>query len=267
MEISVVGIYKSQADAQSAMNELLQCGFSQGDVQFSGSDKSESGSIGRSLKEESGVGDFFRNLFGREDTQSHAQSYEHAAGQGNCVLTVHAASEEMAHRAAEVMERFGPIDVDEYGSGAGIGSGTRSGIGATSTMASNASAEGRDDVQKGRTKSAQAASYSGPSTESAPTTGSRMGSSTSGSMDTSATSSGMQDDVQKGRSQSTDAAAAAGPSGTRLAGSGESSTSARRPTSPSGSDLASTSSSSMSSASGTASTTGDIVRACIAAVR
>lgn len=195
METSVIGIYKSSSDAKNAMSELMKTGISADDMQLTGGGQREaSGGVTRSLKEETGVGEVFRRLYGREDTQTHAETYDRAAGQGHAILTVNAPSEVMAHRAAEVMERFGPIDVDEYASVVALGV--------------------QDEIQEGRSQSADAAMTAGPS---ATGTGQKKGSGRSAGPATGAAARGQQgstvgttasqetpdgkihDDVQKGR--------------------------------------------------------------------
>src|SRR4030095_6922597 len=73
---------------------------------------------------ESGVGRFFRSLFGEDNDE--AVKYTTVAERGNSVVTVYAATTEEAQRAADVLDSSGAIDVNErateygYTSGSGI---------------------------------------------------------------------------------------------------------------------------------------------------
>lgn len=112
MENTVVGVYESYAQAEGAVNELQTAGFSRNDIQFA----SEGGGEVQTSSEGdtgSGVGHFFRSLFGMEEHREHGQIYSEALRRGNCVLTVNAASEELRDRAVDIMNRHNPIDIDE----------------------------------------------------------------------------------------------------------------------------------------------------------
>ena len=62
--------------------------------------------MGASLKH------FFSNLFG-SDQDEHATRYSSYVAGGQHVLTLTTSSEPEVERAADVIERFGPIDIDE----------------------------------------------------------------------------------------------------------------------------------------------------------
>ncbi len=55
------------------------------------------------------IGRFFRNLF---DNREEAEKYA-SAGRSNTIVSVHAASNEEAVRAADVLDTYGAIDIDE----------------------------------------------------------------------------------------------------------------------------------------------------------
>ncbi len=65
---------------------------------------------------ESGIGKFFRNLFGNDD---EADRYSKVAERADTIVTVHAQSTEEAELAAQIMDDYGAVDVDrkaaEYG--------------------------------------------------------------------------------------------------------------------------------------------------------
>jgi uncharacterized protein (TIGR02271 family) len=104
------------------MDELLASGFTRTDVNVSSADStgqadSLTGSstatgdvpgegIGASIKH------FFSGLFG-SDSDDHAARYSDVVSRGHHVLTLVTQSEPEVERAADVIERFGPIDLDE----------------------------------------------------------------------------------------------------------------------------------------------------------
>jgi uncharacterized protein (TIGR02271 family) len=109
------------------MDELLASGFSRTDVNVSSADPtgqtdslSGSSSMGTSSADsgshDEGIGasikHFFTGLFG-SDNDEHASRYAGAVTRGHHVLTLTTQSEPEVERAADVIERFGPIDIDE----------------------------------------------------------------------------------------------------------------------------------------------------------
>jgi uncharacterized protein (TIGR02271 family) len=120
MQHTLVAVFDNRSDAQNAMDELLSSGFSRSDVNVSSATATTgtdtlAGSTSNATHEE-GVGasikHFFTNLFG-DDDGGHADRYTGAVTQGNHVLTVTTQSEPEVERAADVIERFGPTDIDE----------------------------------------------------------------------------------------------------------------------------------------------------------
>jgi uncharacterized protein (TIGR02271 family) len=105
------------------MDELLASGFSRTDVNVSSADPTgQSSSLSGSSStlstdtHDEGIGSsikhFFSGLFG-SDNDEQASRYAGAVTRGHHVLTVTAQSEPEVERAADVIERFGPIDIDE----------------------------------------------------------------------------------------------------------------------------------------------------------
>jgi hypothetical protein len=98
------------------MDELLLSGFSQSDVRLSedtsdtsdttATDRSEDEGIGASIKH------FFSDLFGSDD-DVYSHKYSTAVSKGHYVVTVTARDEPEVERAADIVERFGPVDIDE----------------------------------------------------------------------------------------------------------------------------------------------------------
>jgi len=140
MQHTLVAVFDNRSDAQNAMDELLASGFTRDDVYVSSSDlTAQAGGIATpttttttttATPREEGVGasikHFFENLFGA-DNDEHAVRYSDAVSAGQHVLTLTTSSETDVERAADVIERFGPIDIDERhdlsGSAASLGTG------------------------------------------------------------------------------------------------------------------------------------------------
>lgn len=117
MANTVVGVFDSYAQAQNAMNDLLANGFSRDEIQLNPeSDRSASAGSVTATGDDSGgsaIGNFFRNLFGMDEDRTERDVYAEAVRRGSCVLTVTADSEDECDRAADIMNRFDPIDIDE----------------------------------------------------------------------------------------------------------------------------------------------------------
>jgi len=60
-----------------------------------------------------GIGHFFRSMFGLEEHREHRDIYAEAVRRGSCVLTVDTDSEQERDRATDIMNRYDPIDVEE----------------------------------------------------------------------------------------------------------------------------------------------------------
>lgn len=116
MKNTVVGVYDSYAQAQNAMNELLSSGFSRSDIQLNPeSDTSMQTTHMETHEKGSGIGHFFRSLFGMDDDddRQHGDIYSEAVRRGSCVLTVHADSDDQRDRATDIMNRYDPVNIDE----------------------------------------------------------------------------------------------------------------------------------------------------------
>jgi uncharacterized protein (TIGR02271 family) len=114
MQHTLVAVFDNRSDAQNAMTELLSSGFSPSDVNVSSAAAGDTGTAATAQDE--GVGasikHFFGNLFGA-DNDDQTTRYADAVSGGRHVLTVTTASEPAVERAADVIERFGPVDLDE----------------------------------------------------------------------------------------------------------------------------------------------------------
>ncbi|MGJ9416483.1 YsnF/AvaK domain-containing protein [Massilia sp. CMS3.1] len=120
MQHTLIAVFDNHADATSAQTELLSSGFSSSDVRLQhGDETAPGGSMATGSTtgaDEPGIGtsikNFFSDIFG-SDTDEYSNKYSSAASRGNHILTVNADSEPEVERAADIVERFGPIDIDE----------------------------------------------------------------------------------------------------------------------------------------------------------
>jgi len=129
MQHTLVAVFDNRTDAQNAMNELLSSNFSRQDVRLSNADPtgmtdSTTGASATNTDADDGQGigasikNFFTDLFGADNSE-HASRYEGAVTRGHHVLTVTTDSLPEVERAADIVERYGPTDIDEQASGVG----------------------------------------------------------------------------------------------------------------------------------------------------
>lgn len=146
MALTVIGVFDNASEAQQAVDQLLNAGFSRSNIDLSaqtdaytttdselvpGRHTNTSGTRTEEFVDDakdvgSSVGGFFSSLFGDDD--DNRNKYARVADQGS-VVTVHAQTEDEAERAADVLDDAGAVDVNEraaqYGYGAtGMTTGT-----------------------------------------------------------------------------------------------------------------------------------------------
>ncbi len=129
MQHTLVAVFDNRNDAQQAMDELLASSFTSTNVRLSQGDItgtiSDTPTPAASSKDDDSIAtsirNFFSDIFGTDDSVN-TQRYASAVTNGQYVLTVGPVSEPEVERAADIVERFGPIDIDEESSGAEYGS-------------------------------------------------------------------------------------------------------------------------------------------------
>lgn len=129
MANTVIGIFDNSSEAQRAVEQLISNGFTRSEIDISSrgedlnrtstgttnsySDRHDDNSFGDK------VSNFFSSLF---DSDDDARTYS-SVGTKGCVVTVHAQSMQEAERAADLLDRYGAVDVNEraaqFGSGTG----------------------------------------------------------------------------------------------------------------------------------------------------
>jgi hypothetical protein len=175
MRHTLVAVFDNRSDAQSALDELLASGYSRADASLSSADPTgQSNSVTGDNElldgeREEGFGasikHFFTGLFG-SDTNEHAMKYSYAVTRGHHVLTLTTESEPEVERAADIIERFGPVDIDERHDQWTREVGTVGAMGATSSGLQQSSSMSAQSGNPG-SSSGSAGSYQGtpPGTE------------------------------------------------------------------------------------------------------
>ena len=122
MQHTLVAVFDNRADARKALEELLSAGYSRGQARLTEGDPAGETSLALDDKAKGGRDDgsilagirhFFNDIFGT-DRREDARIYADAVSRGHYVLTVSADSVAEVERAADLVERFGPIDIDEH---------------------------------------------------------------------------------------------------------------------------------------------------------
>jgi uncharacterized protein (TIGR02271 family) len=118
MQHTLVAVFDNRNDAQKALEELVSAGFSREQARLSEGDPAGDASLAaRGAQDDgsffSGIRHFFTDIFGT-DRSEDARIYSEAVRQGHYVLTLTAATMPEVERAADLVERFGPIDIDEH---------------------------------------------------------------------------------------------------------------------------------------------------------
>jgi uncharacterized protein (TIGR02271 family) len=121
MQHTLIAVFDNRSDAQSAMEKLLNSGFDRSTVRLNENSTNTANIVNNagnsgSMTDE-GVGSsikhFFNDLFGDDDDTTHRQKYSTAIERGHYALTVTASDETEVERAADIVESFSPIDIDE----------------------------------------------------------------------------------------------------------------------------------------------------------
>ncbi|MGI4751926.1 MAG: YsnF/AvaK domain-containing protein [Janthinobacterium lividum] len=111
MSQTVIGIFDHTSEAQEAVSNLLSNGFSKESLDLSTRAAMEG--ISSSYDDEeshAGISGFFGNLFGSSDEDAAKYSQ---VGQRGAIVTVHASSSEQAESAAQILDNYGALDVNE----------------------------------------------------------------------------------------------------------------------------------------------------------
>lgn len=113
MELTVVGVFDDATEATNAVNKLVSEGFNRDQIDMS-SHTSQTDTYEDDYKD-SGVVEFFKNLFGDDDDR---KKYSTVGSRGS-IVTVHAMNEDRAEDAADILDDCGALNVhdraEQYG--------------------------------------------------------------------------------------------------------------------------------------------------------
>ena len=113
MTHTLAAVFETRAEANRAKDELIHSGYAAESITVT-----DSGSVAgrpRINDDESILGSIkqmFSGLLGREHADRHI--YAEALNRGHVVLTIQTTSMEAADRAADIVDDFNPIDIDEH---------------------------------------------------------------------------------------------------------------------------------------------------------
>jgi uncharacterized protein (TIGR02271 family) len=127
MQHTVAAVFDNYNEAQHAFDDLVASGFSREDVHLSQSNEAGSSVAGdatsaseRRVEDDesggTGIGSFFRRLFGSDDETSDAELYSEAVRRGSYVLTVEVPDDNLVDQATDVLDRHHPVNIDERAS-------------------------------------------------------------------------------------------------------------------------------------------------------
>jgi uncharacterized protein (TIGR02271 family) len=132
MAQTVIGMFDNATEAQQAVQELLDKGFTQSNIDISNQNTAGTASSSTDTSREDdndGIGGFFKSLFSDDD--DYADRYSHVARRSGSIVTVHVQSSDEAERAADILDDNGAVDVNERASQYGYSG--RTGIADTNT--------------------------------------------------------------------------------------------------------------------------------------
>jgi hypothetical protein len=116
MELTIIGVYDELAHARSARNDLIASGFSSSGVQLNPDHElatTRGPSVQKSPTVAASIENFFRSLFSMDDKSTYSHLYAEAVRRGNYVVTIDVDSDAQRVQAEEIMQRYGPVDIDE----------------------------------------------------------------------------------------------------------------------------------------------------------
>jgi hypothetical protein len=167
MQRTIIAVFDNRGDAQSAFDALESAGFTRAQIRLSEEDQAGSSETDTSADKGTGLLDSIKHLlasmFGGEDS-ARAQKYSDAVTSGHHVLTLSAADEADIERATDIIERWGPVDIDERAtqwSGGPLASDAMRGGAGTPQGASWMSQQGPQGVQGSSPGSMQGAAQQG----------------------------------------------------------------------------------------------------------
>lgn len=124
MAQTVIGFFDDASEARRAVDQLVSNGFDRNSIDISErSGDSSASDVSSSHENESGISRFFKSLFGDNDDDANRYS---TVGHRSTIVSVLAQSADEAERAADLLDDYGAINVNERASEYGYAANTRS---------------------------------------------------------------------------------------------------------------------------------------------
>lgn len=113
MTHTLTAVFETRAEAQLAKDELVHNGYDHDSIQIH-----DSGSVAGTarINDDASILDNVKQMFSQMIGKDHADRhvYAEALNRGHTVLAVDTTTLEAAERAADIIEDFNPIDIDEH---------------------------------------------------------------------------------------------------------------------------------------------------------
>jgi uncharacterized protein (TIGR02271 family) len=131
MSHTVIGIFKTFTEASVARQHLENSGISPANIDVADSNYTAPDYAGNDItggvtdvtaesriqqhdkKDDDSIGGFFKNLFSSDDDDEQLVNRHIEAGKRGTIVTVHAYSYDEAERAADIMDEFGAVNVND----------------------------------------------------------------------------------------------------------------------------------------------------------
>lgn len=113
MEIgkTLVAVFDDQSQAKQALDALMKGGFSTSQARLTSAESTPQTTAQGKPEQDESFGEKVAHFFGFGDQEE--STYSEAVRRGGYVLSVEAADEDEAARAADIIERYSPVDIDE----------------------------------------------------------------------------------------------------------------------------------------------------------
>jgi stress response protein YsnF len=110
---TLVAVFDRPGDARAALEALLSNGFSRGEARLGTADELETQSSTReSTTQQMSLPEKIAHFFGLDDDNTTG-TYSEAMRRGSSVVVVDVRSADESERAASILDRFNPIDMDQ----------------------------------------------------------------------------------------------------------------------------------------------------------
>lgn len=175
MQHTLIAVFDKRADAERARDALRAAGFSGAEVRQDGAAGDAAAGDAAAAQPGghrfgAGIRHFFADLFGAADN-AESSRYNAAVSRGQHVLTLVAVDEHEIERAADIVERHGPVDIDEETGGRFVVGAPMAGTGQVTAPGMSQQAAGAAGLQGGAAGALQGQPQQGQSQQGQPQQG------------------------------------------------------------------------------------------------